>query len=88
MKIRRLPAAALLAAALTISTLAGAAPASGTTQTSTPLWIIRYGPYPTLEQCQAERDIVATYGEPTSRCLPDRGGYSFVVYISQGVQAG
>ncbi|MEV7011600.1 hypothetical protein [Streptosporangium sp. NPDC051022] len=87
MKIRRLSAAALLVAALGTAALAGAAPASATTQTGQ-YWIIRYGPYPTLEQCQAEREIVATYGEPTSVCIPDRGGYSFVVYISQSVQAG
>ncbi|GAA3081767.1 hypothetical protein [Streptosporangium carneum] len=81
MKIRRLPAAALLAAALGTATLAGATPASAVP------WIIRYGPYPTLDQCQTQRDIVATYGEPTSHCMPDRGGYSFTVYISQSVQA-
>lgn len=65
MKIRRLPAAALLATALGAAALTGAAPAVATARTGTvpaagahssllpPNWYQR-GPYPTLESCRAD----------------------------------
>lgn len=76
MKIRRLSAAALLAAALGTAVLAGAAPASAAPQ------LYRYGPYATLEQCQAERDLVASSGDPTTQCLGGPGTYRFYVSIT------
>ncbi len=86
MKIR-LSAAALLTAALSTAALAGAAPASATPQTSAHVsgerWVFRYGPYPTLEQCQAEREIVAAAGDPTTGCTGSpSSGWGFRVYVT------
>ncbi|MEV7006245.1 hypothetical protein [Streptosporangium sp. NPDC051022] len=87
MKIRRLSAAALLATALSTAVLTGAAPAFAAAQTgahvSGEVWVVTYGPYATLEQCQAEREIVLAYGDPTGPCLGSPSyGYRFKVYIN------
>ncbi|MFD0883648.1 hypothetical protein ACFQ08_03620 [Streptosporangium algeriense] len=70
MKIRRLSAAAMLAAALGTAVLAGASPASAAP------WLVKWGPYATLEQCQVQRDKVAQI-DPTSDCRGVPGNYYF-----------
>ncbi|MGJ6963114.1 hypothetical protein ACSDR0_14500 [Streptosporangium sp. G11] len=84
MKIRRLHTAVVLAAAVGIGALAAAAPASAAAQTSaSEPWIVVYGPYPTLEECVAEREIVLLYGDPTGPCSGSPSfGYRFRVYIT------
>ncbi|MEV8632109.1 hypothetical protein AB0395_10680 [Streptosporangium sp. NPDC051023] len=86
MKIRRFHAAAILATALGTAILTGAAPAVAAPQTgahvSDEVWVVRYGPYPTLEQCQAQRDLIAQNGDPTTPCTGSPSvGYGFRVYI-------
>ncbi|MEV8634984.1 hypothetical protein AB0395_25345 [Streptosporangium sp. NPDC051023] len=87
MRIRRLSAATLLMTALGATVLTGATPAVAAPQTSTHVfgeyWVVVYGPYPTLEKCQAERDIVIPIGDPTGPCYGNATvGYRFKVYIS------
>ncbi|GAA4189973.1 hypothetical protein GCM10022252_27500 [Streptosporangium oxazolinicum] len=84
MKIRRLHAAVVLAAAVSVGALAGAAPASAVNHTSaSERWEIVFGPYPTLEECLAEREIMLAYGDPTGPCLGSPSfGYRFKVYIT------
>ncbi|MER5625112.1 hypothetical protein ABT061_29175 [Streptosporangium sp. NPDC002544] len=74
----------VLAAAVSISALTGAASASAATQTNAfEPWVVVYGPYPTLEECVAEREIVLPYGDPTGPCLGSPSfGYRFKVYIT------
>ncbi|MFF4414546.1 hypothetical protein ACFYY8_18630 [Streptosporangium sp. NPDC001559] len=58
MKIRRLSAAALLAATLGTAALVGAAPALATPPGEPPPGFA-HGPFATLEQCQVDRDLTA-----------------------------
>lgn len=87
MKIRRLSATALLVTALGAAVLTSAPPAIAASQTSVhvsgEVWITVHGPYPTLEQCQAEREIFATYGDPTGPCYGNATvGYRFRSYAT------
>ncbi|GAA3070679.1 hypothetical protein GCM10010485_05310 [Streptosporangium carneum] len=63
MKIRRLPAAVLLAAALGTAALTGATPASATAQVSsaTAQTIVWAGPYATYRKCEEARQYVLTH---------------------------
>lgn len=83
MKIRRLSAAALLAAALGTSVLAGAAPAAALAGDPPPS--ATRGPFPTLEQCQADRNhIIQRYGARVlaTQCWLDGGYYYFkAIYV-------
>ncbi|MEV8638877.1 hypothetical protein AB0395_45200 [Streptosporangium sp. NPDC051023] len=85
-KIRRLSAAALLAAALGAAALGTAAPASAASQTSAHVsgqyWVVTYGPYLTLAECQAKREEVRQDGDPTTPCIKISYGYVFRVYMS------
>ncbi|GAA3070676.1 hypothetical protein [Streptosporangium carneum] len=78
MKVRRLSAAALLAAALGTAVLAGAAPAAALAGDPPPS--VTRGPFSTLEQCQADRDhIIQRYGAHVwvTQCWSGSGGYYF-----------
>ncbi|MEV8639395.1 hypothetical protein AB0395_47860 [Streptosporangium sp. NPDC051023] len=78
MKIRRLPAAALLVAALGTAVLAGAAPAAALAGDPPPS--VTRGPFPTLAQCQADRDhIIQRYGAHAyvTQCWSTSLGYYF-----------
>ncbi|MER7134136.1 hypothetical protein [Streptosporangium saharense] len=72
--IRRLSAAALLATALGTAVLAGAAPASAAP------WLVKHGPYSTLEQCQVERDRAART-DPATDCRGVPGNYYFYTSV-------
>lgn len=78
MKIRRLPGAALLAAALGTAVLAGAAPAAALASEIPPG--VTYGPYTTVDQCKVDRDLVVQrYGAYfyVTHCQIGSGGYYF-----------
>jgi hypothetical protein len=65
-RFSRFTIGAVLAGVLTVSGLAGAAPASATSGSgAAPMLWLEYGPYDSLEVC----DIVRTlHGPPTSGC--------------------